>query len=93
MFLCSAVSSPWDCSKHFTLHLQQTCSFQRHFDFSGKHSAMLQLLHEDCSFRYPSLSVARYLFMQLSELWQSGMYEIAKALKRQQEDPNPGSLN
>ena len=69
-FLHSAVSSPWDYSKQFTPW--QTCSFQRHLDFSGKHSATLQLLREDYSFRYPSLSVARYSFVQLSELWKRG---------------------
>ena len=43
----------------FTL-TPQTCSFQHQFDFSRKHSAMLQLLH---SFLYhQSLSVARYLY-------------------------------
>ena len=35
--------------------------------FSGKHSAMLQLLHENYSFRYPPLSAARYLFIQTAE--------------------------
>ena len=39
------------------------------------------------------LSVARYSFVELSELWQHGMNEIAKALKWQQEDSNPGSLD
>ena len=32
-FLYSAASSPWDCSKRFTIHPWQTCSFQRHLDF------------------------------------------------------------
>ena len=41
-----------------------------HLDFFGKHSAMLQLLHEDYSF---TLSVTRYSFIQLSELWQRGV--------------------
>ena len=36
----------------------------------------------------PSLSVARYSFIQLGELWQRGMNEIAKASKRQQEVSN-----
>ena len=36
----------------------QTCSFQRYLNFSGKHSAMLQLLHGDYSFTYPPLSVS-----------------------------------
>ena len=60
--------------------------------FSGKHSAILQLLHKDYSFTYPPLSVARYSFIQLSELWQRGTNETAKASKWQQEDSNPGSL-
>ena len=59
----------------------QTCSFQCYLDFSGKHSAMLQLLREDYSFRYPPLSVARYSFKQLSELNRRGVNEIAKAAK------------
>ena len=34
----------------------QTCSFQDHLNFSGKHSAMLQL-RKDYSFTFPPLSV------------------------------------
>ena len=59
---------------HFTPW--STCSFQRHLDFSGKHSATLQLLREDYSFRYPPLSVARYSLIQLSELWQPGFSRL-----------------
>lgn len=38
------------CSKLFKLHRRpwQTCSFQHQFDFSGRHSAMQQLLSKDC---------------------------------------------
>ena len=89
LFFYSTVSSPWDCSKCFTLHPWQTCSFQGHFDFSGKHSAMLQLLCEHYSFRYPPLSVARYSFIQLVELWQHGVNRIA-SFKWQQEALNLG---
>ena len=78
------------CALHFTPW--QACSFQHHFNFSEKHSATLQLLHQDYSFRYPSLSIARYSFIQLSELWQCGMNKIAKVSKQQQEDSNLGSL-
>ena len=49
---------------------------------------MLQLLRKDYSFGCPPLSVAKYSFIQLSELWQRGMNEIAKALKQQQVDLN-----
>ena len=85
-FLYIAVSSPWDCSKRFTLHPLADL-------VSGKHSATLQLLREDYSFRCPPLSVARYSFTQLNELWQHEMNEIAKPSKWQQEDSNPGSLD
>ena len=46
----------------------QTCSFQRHLGFSGKHSSTLQLLREHYSFAYPPLSVTRYSLIQLTEL-------------------------
>ena len=72
---------------------RQTCSFQRQLDFSGKHSATFQLLHEDYSFTYPPLSIARCSFIQLSELRQCGVNEIAQALKQQPEDSKPGSLD
>ena len=39
---------------------------------------MMPLLREDYSFTYPPLSVARYLCIQLRELRQCGMNEIAK---------------
>ena len=67
MFLYSAVSSPRDCSKHFTLHPLADL-------FIPKPS---RLLHEDYLFRHPPLSVAMYSVIQLSELWQRGMNEIA----------------
>ena len=90
------LSCPWDCSKRFTLPRGRP-------DHSNAISTSLgsiqpcthtHTLHEDFSFRYPSLSVARYSFIQLSELWQRGMNEIAtKVSKRQQEDSNLGSLD
>ena len=54
---------------------------------------MLQLLREDNSFRYPTLSVARYSFIQLSELWQRRMNEITKVSKQQQNYSNTDSLD
>ena len=80
-------------SKRFTLHSWQTCAFHRQLDFSRKHSATLQLLREGYSFTYPPLSIARYSCIQLVELKQRGVNEIAKASKRQQEDANPSSLD
>ena len=54
------------------LHINswQSCSFQCQLDFIGTHSATLQLQCKDYSFTYPPLTVARYSFMQLSELQQ-----------------------
>ena len=39
---------------------------------------MLQLLHEDYPFTHASLCVAMYSFIQLSDLWQRGVNEIAQ---------------
>lgn len=57
---------------------------------SGKHSAALQLLREDHLFTYPLLAVPRYSLIQLSEVFQRGVNEIAKVSK---EDFNLGSLH
>ena len=43
--------------------------FKSHLHFSGKHSAMLQLLRKDYSITSPPQSAARYSFIQLSKLW------------------------
>ena len=61
MFLYSAISSTWDCSRPFTLHPLAHLFIPLSL-FSGKHSATLQLLCEDYPFTYPPLSVARYSF-------------------------------
>jgi len=44
-----------------------TCSFERHSAFSGKHSAIQQLMHKDYTYthKYPPLSICRYLFIHL----------------------------
>ena len=70
-----------DCSERFTLHPLADLFIPMPSRLLWEHSATLQLLHEECSFRYPPLSVARYSFIQLSELWQEA------------EDSNPGSLH
>ena len=96
----SHIANPWACSKPFTLHPRQFISTpSRHL------WAMTQLMHQDYSFTYPplsvarysfiqlsELSVARYSFIQLSELEQRGVNKITKASKRQQKDLNPDSL-
>ena len=51
-------------------------------------SHMLQLMREGCSCTYPSLSIARYSFIQLSELEQCRVKKLAQG-----QDSNPGSRN
>ena len=47
----------------------QTCSIKPQLiNFSAKLPAMLQLMREWCSYKYPPLSIARYSIMHLSEL-------------------------
>ena len=64
MFLYSCVQSFGLLKELYTSDL----SFHCQLDFSGKHSAMLQVLHEDYLFTYPPVSITRYSFIQLSEL-------------------------
>ena len=59
-------------------------------NISGNYSAMLQLLFIHI---YPSLSIARSSSIQLSELRQCGMNEIAQASKWLQEDSNCSTSN
>ena len=59
-FLYSTVSSPYDCTQPFTPW--QTCSFQT--NFSGRLSAMLQLLHKNFIFTY----IHALIYMKLAEL-------------------------
>ena len=44
---------------------------------------MLQLMREDCSYTYPPLSIARYSFIQLSELEQCRVKNFPMALTPQ----------
>ena len=60
----------------------QTCSFWHQLDFSGKHSATVQLLCEDYSLTFPPLSIARYSFIveqtKITKLrkWQQNLATI-----------------
>ena len=85
VFSNSAVSSSLDRSKRFTLPPSLAAfSFRHQLVFTGKHSATLQLLHEDYSFLLLPLSLARYLFIYLSELGHCGQNENAQPSKQQQ---------
>ena len=55
-------------------------------------SHMLQWMHEDCSYTYPPLSIARYSFIQLSERRQKSE-KHAQGLNTAAQDLNPGPLS
>ena len=46
-------------------------------------SYMLQLMREGCSYTYPPLSIARYSFIQLSELEQCRITQLARGFNTQ----------
>ena len=54
-------------------------------------SHMLQLMREGCSYTYPPLSIARYSFIQLSELEQCRVKKLAQCFNTAAQDSNPGS--
>ena len=61
-------------------------SFSYRLDFSGKHSAMLQLLYEGYSLTLPPLSITRYSFIQLSEQGRRGENENSQTSKQLQSE-------
>ena len=52
---------------------------------------MLQLMREGCSYTYSPLSIARYSFIQLSELEQCRVKKLAQDFNTAAQDSNPGS--
>ena len=46
----------------------QTCSFRHQLGFSGKHSSHAAITPTTKSLTFPPLSIARYSFIQLSQL-------------------------
>ena len=52
---------------------------------------MLQLMHEGCSYTYPLLSIAKYSFIQLSELEQCRVKTLAEGFHTAAKDSNPGA--
>ena len=56
-------------------------------------SHMLQLMSEGCSYTYSPLSIARYSFIQLSELEQCRVKKFAQGFNITAQDSNPGSCN
>ena len=53
-------------------------------------SNMLQLMHEGCLHTYLPLSIARYSFIQLSELEQCRVKKLAQGFNTAAQDSNPG---
>ena len=54
---------------------------------------MLQLMREGGSYTHPPLSIARYSFIQLSELEQCRVTKLAQGFNTAAQDSNPGSLS
>ena len=59
-------------------------------DLSGKYLYTLHFVRDDVHL-YPSLSISRWSFIELSELRQRVVNKIVQASKRLQEGSNPGS--
>ena len=53
-------------------------------------SHMLQLMRESCLCTYPPLSIAKYSFIQLSELEQCRVEKLAQGFNITAQDSNPG---
>ena len=67
-YTAGCLSCPYHRSKRIILEPWQTCSFGHQLDFSGKHSSHAAITHQNYSLILPPLSIARYSFIQLSEL-------------------------
>ena len=83
---------------HFTTC--QTCSFQHQLNFSGKYSAMLQLLCDDYSLTYihrllstPVCSQLLIYTVTAERTEATGVNNNVQALKNQQDDFNPGPVH
>ena len=50
-------------------------------------------MHKGCSYTYPPLSIARYSFIQLSELEPCRVKTLAQGFNTAAQDLNPGSLS
>ena len=91
-FLYSAVSSPQDGSKRFTLYSLTDLFTQTIFRlFREASSHTLQLMCEGCSYIYPPLFIVRYSFIQLSELEQCRVKKLAQGVNTAAQDSNPRS--
>ena len=68
------------CPKRFTLYFHD----RHHLNFSVKHPATVtRLVGVGRSYKYPPLPIARYSFIQLSELEQRRVNKLAQGFTRQ----------
>ena len=96
MFLYSAVSSPLDRSKRFTLFAlsDRPVHSDTNSASPGSILAMQQLHATTKSLTFPPLSIARYSFIQLSQQerqWRERKCRIFETVAK--GDSNPGSLD
>ena len=91
---CGATLGEFDAKEKFYIgkKKRKRCSFQGHLNFSGKHSATLQL-REDFVHISTTVGIAKYSFIQLCELWHGGVIKLAKGSNRPQWDLKLGSLD
>ena len=83
-FLYSAVSSPQDRSKRFTLYIPADLFNQIPSQLVWEVSShTLQLIRDGCSYTYPPLSIASYSIIQPSELEQCRVKNLPKVLTPQ----------
>ena len=96
IFLYSAVSSPFDRSKRFTLFASpgRPVHSDTNSASPGSILARQQLRTKAKSLTFPPLSIARYAFIQLSQLgrqWRERKCPIFETVTKR--DSNPGSLD
>ena len=83
MILYCAVSSPFDRSKRFTLFSSPGRPVHSDTNSASLGSILaMQQLRNDYSITRPPLSIARYLFIQLSRLRRREVKENAHTSKR-----------
>ena len=83
--LYSAVSSLWDCSKHFTLHPLADLFIPTPICLLWEAFSHAAITVQRLIVHISALSLARYSFIQLGELWQRGMNESLETAARQFE--------
>ena len=92
-FLYSAVCNSQDCSKCFTLYFPDLFNQSTSQLLWEASSHMLQLMRDGCSYTYLPLSIARYSFIQLSELELCRVNKLTQGFNIVAHDSNPGPVS